>query len=129
MKPSDSKSARARTGEASARGTAPTLAEMDIPLSFTTTTSGRAWAPALLRASKVSPPVSDPSPTMATARPGDAVRARASAIPRATLIAVQAWPAPKASSALSLGSRKGATPPSCRRVCIRSPRPERSLWA
>ena len=100
MNPSASKKVRA-AGPASIRGTAPTFAEMDMPLSFRTTTIGSALAPALFSPSKVSPPVSAPSPTIATARPDTPVRARACAIPSATLTAVQACPAGKTSKGLS----------------------------
>ena len=53
---------------------------------------------------------------------------RAAAKPRAALIEVEAWAAPKGSYSLSLRLVKPDRPPGWRRVRMRSRRPVRILW-
>ena len=108
---------------------APTLGEMDIPLSFTIRMMSRSEWPALFIPSYERPQVSAPSPTTATTLCCSPFRSRAVAIPSAADIAVPAWPAPKWSCSLSLRLRKPEIPSRCRRVGNGSSRPVRSFQA
>ncbi len=108
---------------------APTLGEMDIPLSFTIRMMSRSEWPALFIPSYERPQVSAPSPTMATTLWSSPRRSRAVAMPSAADIAVPAWPAPNWSCSLSLRLRKPEMPSHCRRVGNDSLRPVSSFQA
>ena len=90
---------------------APTLGEIDMSLSFSTTSKGRSVAPALFSASKAMPAVIAPSPMIATARWSEPSWWKASAMPSAAEIEVLEWPVPKASYSLSARRGKPAMPP------------------
>src|ERR1041385_511291 len=109
--------------------TAPTLGEIDIPLSLRMRITSRSECPALLIPSYERPQVKAPSPTTATTLLVWPRRSRAVAIPKAADIAVPACPAPNWSWGFSLRLRKPEIPPSCRRVPKRSFRPVRSFQA
>ena len=74
----------------SCRWSMPTLAAMDMSLSFTTTTRGTSACPASFSASKAMPPVSAPSPISATATPSSPRSFMARAMPSAAEMEVVA---------------------------------------
>jgi hypothetical protein len=75
---------------------APTFGAIDISLSLRTTRNGRFRMPALLRPSKAMPPVRAPSPMTATTRRSVCpVWLKATAMPSAAEIEVEAWPGPE----------------------------------
>jgi hypothetical protein len=79
--------------------------------------------PALLMASYARPPVSAPSPMIATTVSSPPIRSRAWAMPSAAEIDVDAWPAPKTSYSDSLRIAKPLRPPPLRIVMMRLARP------
>ncbi len=102
---------------------APTLREIDMSLSFSTTSRFASIAPALLSASKAMPPVIAPSPITATQRRLSPRRFAATAMPSAALIDVLAWAVPKVSYSLSLRRGKPEMPPHILSFDMRSRRP------
>ena len=108
---------------------APTLGEIDMPLSLTIRMMSRSLWPALFIPSYDRPHVIAPSPTTATTLCASPRRSRAVAMPSAADIAVPAWPAPKWSCALSDRLRKPEIPSRWRRVGNGSFRPVSSFQA
>ena len=76
---------------------APTLGSMEMRLSFKTTRRSESAAPALFSPSKASPPVMEPSPITATTLRLEPWMSRATAMPSAAEIDVDAWPTPNVS--------------------------------
>ncbi len=101
---------------------------MDISLSLSTTNSRLPRSPALFSASNAMPALIAPSPITATASPGSPPSSRAIANPSAALIEVLECPAPNGSNELSARLVNPDSPPSMRRVRMRSRRPVRILW-
>jgi hypothetical protein len=106
---------------------APTGGEIDISLSFSTTSRSTSMAPALLSASNAMPADIAPSPITATARRFSPFFLAATAMPSAAEIEVEECAVPKASYFDSVRRGKPEMPPSWRSVCIFSRRPVRIL--
>ena len=112
---------------------APTGGEIDMSLSFSTTSRSMSGVtPALFSASKAMPAVIAPSPITATCRRRlgplfSPLLREAHAIPSAAEIEVDEWAVPKVSYSLSLRRGNPDTPPCWRSVDMPARRPVRIL--
>jgi hypothetical protein len=91
---------------------APTGGEIDMSLSFSTTSMSVPATPALLSASNAMPALIAPSPMMATHLRLSPLRRAATAMPSAAEIDVDEWAVPKVSYSLSSRRGKPEMPPS-----------------
>ena len=108
----------------------PMFSEMDMPLSFRTTTNFSGLRCTILfSASKLEPDVIAPSPTTAMVQESAFRFAAPCAMPRAIERPVPACPAARVSCGLSLGSPNPDSPPSRRMSSNSSRRPVTSLCA
>ena len=109
-------------------GSAPTLGEMDISLSFKITSKSTSCiSPAQFKASKACPAVIAPSPITATLRLARPASLSATAMPKAAPMDVDECPTPKSSYSDSPRFGKPASPPYWRIVSMRFLRPVRIL--
>ena len=92
-------------------GSAPTLGEIDISLSFRMTSRFTSMSPAQFKASNACPAVIAPSPIMATLRRSLPKSLSAAAMPKAAPMEVEECPTPNASYSDSLRLGKPAKPP------------------
>ena len=99
----------------------PTLASIDMLLSFSIMSKLFGCVQTLFRPSKAKPPVIEPSPMIATTCCScSSFSVAATAIPSAAEIDVEAWPAIKVSYSLSSGFVNPEMPPNLRLVWNRS---------
>ncbi len=108
---------------------APTGSEIDISLSFSTTSRSASAVPALFSASNAMPALIAPSPITATTRRSSPLRAAAIAMPSAAEIDVDECAVPKVSYSLSERRGKPDGPPAIRSRAIACRRPVRILCA
>ena len=106
----------------------PMFSEMDMPLSFSTTTIFSGFRCTMLfSASKLEPEVIAPSPTTAIVHESDLRFSAVCAMPSAMDSPVPACPAQSVSCGLSIGSPKPDSPPASRMSLNSSRRPVTSL--